>query len=114
MKPATYDIEVYKGEDFRLSFVFKNPDGTLVDLSGCQIVSAFRHEQEKETQILFTTEIEVVTATVSLFMDKVTTNTLRLGAGIYDVVLINTLGKSEVILKGAMQVRYSPTISEAD
>lgn len=114
MKPATYDIEVYKGEDFRLSFVFKNPDGTLVDLSGCQVVSAFRHEQEKETQIPFVPGIDTVTATISIYMDKVTTNTLRLGAGIYDIVLTDSSGFSEVILKGAMQVRYSPTVSLAD
>jgi len=114
MKPATYDIEVYKGEDFRLSFVVKNPDGTLVDLSGSQVVSAFRHEQEKETQMPFVANIDIVTATVSISMDKVTTNTLRLGAGIYDIVLTDASGFSEVILKGAMQVRYSPTVSLAD
>lgn len=114
MKPATYDIEVYKGEDYTLAFVFKNPDGTLVDLSACQALAAFRHEQEKETQVPFATNIDIPTATISLYLDKVTTNTLRLGAGIYDLVLIDALGKSEVILKGAMQIRYSPTISEAD
>lgn len=114
MNPANLDVEVYKGEDFSLSFVFKNPDGTLVDLSACSIEAAFRHEQEKETKVSFVTSIDIPTATITLFMDKVTTNTLRLGAGHYDMVLINALGHSEVILNGHMYVKYSPTISETD
>jgi hypothetical protein len=114
MHPANLDVEVYKGEDFSLSFVFKNPDGTLVDLSACFVEAAFRHEQEKDTKISFTTSIDIPSGTITLFMEKTITNTLRLGTGHYDMVLINALGHSEVLLKGQMVVRYSPTISEAD
>lgn len=114
MHPANLDIEVYKGEDFHLSFIFKNPDGTLVDLTSCSVVSFFRHEQEKETPISLNATIDVPTATIFLSMDKEVSNTLRLGRGLYDVVLTDSHGESEVLLKGYMQIKYSPSVSLPD
>lgn len=114
MNPANLDLEIYKGEDFSLSFVFKNPNGTLVNLTSCSVVSYFRHEQKKETPISLNATIDIPTATISLAMTKTVSNTLRLGRGLYDLVLTNSLGKSEVLLKGYIQIKYSPSISLAD
>lgn len=114
MHPANYDLETYKGEDFKFSLVFKNPDGTPVDLSGCQVLAGFRHEQEKETLIDLNPSIDVGTATISMFVSSSVTNTLRLGTGAYDLILIDVTGHREVLLKGAFHVKYSPTVSAPD
>lgn len=114
MKPVDLDLEIYKGEDFQISFALKNPDGSLIDLSGYAVVSCFRHKQEVDPKITLQTSINVATATITIEMLSSVSNTLKLGAGIYDVVLIDSYGKSEVILKGAMHVKYSPTVSETD
>ena len=89
----------------------KNPDGTLVDLSGYSFVASFRPYMRKDPVVPFLTRLDVVLAEISCSVSGDTTSTFSLGRGVYDVIIIDPYGGREVLLEGYLEVTYSPTLS---
>lgn len=120
MKPATQDIEIYRGDAFSMFFRIrrKNADGTdgayedLTSWSGIAQIRATTDDSTKIADFVVTFSdqtlypggclISLTAATTSTLTFTGTGNTKAIG--VYDVQLTNTLGEPNTFLTGAVNL----------
>jgi hypothetical protein len=115
MPAAIYNLTIEQGADFSKSFVLKNPDGSVKDLTNHTARMQVRQYVFEETVLLeATTEnggitLNVVTGTLTVKFSSALTSTLTMKAGVYDIELINSTGEVNRLLKGF--VNFDPEVT---
>ena len=91
----------------------KNPDGTLVNLSGCSVLAKFKYRQEDSDleAVPMTCTINLTTSEITISLSKTTTVGLVPGVGAYDIILQNSALELEPLLAVDLDITTSPTLS---
>ncbi len=115
MAAAKYDLTIEQGADFSKSFVLKNPDGSVKDLTGHTARMQVRQYVFEDTVLLEATTanggitLNVVTGTLTVKFSSALTSALTMKSGVYDIELINSTGEVNRLLKGS--VSFDPEVT---
>ncbi|MFA5381957.1 MAG: hypothetical protein WC356_02240 [Candidatus Micrarchaeia archaeon] len=103
MKPAKYDLTIYRDRDFSQTFYLKS-QGTIMDLTDYTVRSEMRPGVDSDTLILaFTTAINIPSGSVTISLTDVQTLALDCNTAYFDLVLTKgTLRQSYI--QGAVKV----------
>lgn len=115
MPAALYDLNIEQGADFSKSFVLRNSDGSLKDLTNHTArLQIRRYVFEEEILLEATTanngiSINTGTATVTVRFNNAVTSLIDVKSGVYDLELIDATGNVARILKGS--VVFDPEVT---
>ena len=110
MAAESVNIQIDKGTDFSQNFVMKNPDQTIIDLTGYTGVSKIRkYPEDLSSSSSFTVGIASTTGTITLSMGATITSNLTVGRNYYDILI--TSGSSVVSKAFEGSVIVNSTIS---
>ena len=106
MKPGVYNIRPQRRADYVMNVVFKDSEGTELNLTGWQVLAQVWNKERTTKYADFTVTVtDAVNGAVSLKIPYTATATLPDECR-YDVMLINGSGQREYYLEGI--VRPSP------
>ena len=110
--PGTYDMTIYKGNDFEKLFSFKNADETVMDLTGYTIRSQVRDFPGRGETLLMEFTVEIPTPAngeVTLKATDVQTGAVEPSKGYYDILLTNSNNNDfdTTYVKG--EITFEPT-----
>lgn len=102
---GTYDLSVYQGARFTVSFQLLEADGvTPMNLTGYTAVAQIRESPGAEAVMAtFQTTVDGPTGTVSLTLPSATTGALK-GPGEYDVFLTDAGGEAYLFVQGRVNL----------
>lgn len=106
-----YQDTVYIGADYSLAFEMKDPDGNIMNLSGCSVLAKFKYRKSDSDSIPLTCMLNTTTGEISVGLSKTVTITMTQGVGFYDIVLITSQGETEPLLVVDLDIVVSPTLS---
>jgi hypothetical protein len=93
--PATYNLDIQKGDDF--SFIFDIQDnGVTLDLTGKTILSQIRTSRDSSSTLIisFTVATDEQTNEITLSLTDEQTSAITHSNGYYDVLVINGTDKT--------------------
>ena len=106
--PDIYDIKIYRGADFSVTFTLKDGDGVAIDLSGFTITSTARTALERDaTEIVTFANTLTGDGSGGIFVMSLTqTETLALDPqkGHYDVLFDDGSGLYDYYIKGQVDI----------
>lgn len=115
MPAANYELKIEQGADFIKSFVLKNPDNSVKDLTGHTARMQIRQYVFSD-EVLFeaTTEngkllINVGTGTVQMRFTNTDTGSLSVKRGVYDLELIDSTGQVIRLIEGNVLISREVT-----
>lgn len=89
-------LDIDQGSDFAVTIDLENDDGTMMNLTGCQVYSQFRKSYSSSTAHQFVCEIVNPTnGKFQLKLSGVTSSTIRPGRYLYDVEIFNPTNSSK-------------------
>ncbi|WP_270175218.1 hypothetical protein [Diaphorobacter sp. ED-3] len=113
--PAKLKFTIYQGATFRKRLMWKAPDGTPIDLSGCTARMQVRAEVESPTVLLsLTTENGGLTlggaaGTVDLYVSDEDAGAITWDAGVWDLEIVHPSGEVTRLAQGSIAV--SPEVT---
>jgi hypothetical protein len=110
--PATYNLTIQAGEDFRLVLTLKDATGTVQNLSGYSYKSQYRSAAAPSGTIYATYSCSVLSptaGTVSVRLSKAQTTALTGTQGVWDLLQTDSGGADSYLLKGKALVQ--PTVT---
>ena len=110
MAVPSVNITIDSGTNFQNTFTMKNPDGTVIDLTGYSGTSKIRkHPTDSLNVQSFIVGISSSTGVITISMGSTTTADLGKGRNYYDVILTNSDGEIYKVFEGTAIV--NPTVS---
>lgn len=115
MPAASYNLTIEQGADFIKSFVLKNSDDTIKDLTGYTARMQIRqYVFSEEVEYEATTEnakllINVGTGTVQMRFPSSDTSAFTIKRGVYDLELIDSSGQVIRLIQGNVQISREVT-----
>jgi hypothetical protein len=108
------NFEEYEGDTLTMSFAYKNPDGTLIDLTG------YTAKMDICTEALATPTLTLTDTTgitlggtpnniVVVLTPSQTHTTLGVGNFVYDLELTDTLAQVNTLIEGSITIKQSIT-----
>ena len=111
MAVPVINIVIEQGVDYEDSFIIKEPDGSLIDLTGQSGTASIKKHPTSSSSVNFTVGLTTSSGTVTLSMGSSITNTLDEGRYYYDVILTtNNTGRKTKIINGMVKVNPSITV----
>ncbi len=111
MAAESVNIQIDKGTDFSQNFVMKNPDQTIVDLTGYTGVSKVRKYPEDSLNIQsFTVGIASTTGTITLSMGTTITSNLEVGRNYYDILVTSGSSVVSKVFEGSVMVNATISV----
>lgn len=114
-KPAKIKLTIYQGATFRKRLVWKAPDGTPIDLTGCTARMQVRSEVESAVVLLnLTTEnggitLGGATGTIDLLSADDETAAITWDGGVWDLEIAHPGGDVTRLAQGSISV--SPEVT---
>lgn len=110
--PATYDLTIYKGDDFEEIIEFQESGGSAMDLTGWTARSQIRKKQERTADLVVDFTVTIPTPTdgkVYLTLTDTETGAITVEDGHYDILLTNASNFDETYVIG--DVTFMPTVT---
>jgi hypothetical protein len=105
--PSTVNLELYQGDDFAVTLVVSNPDGTDADLTGCTAEAQIRATPADAT-VAATFTATVAGNLVQLGLAHTDTATLA-GATVWDCQLVQAAGQITTLVAGTVTITSEVT-----
>jgi len=110
MAAESVNIQIDKGTDFSQKFVMKNPDQTIIDLTGYTAVSKIRKYPEDTKFQPFAVGIASTTGTITLSMGTTVTSQLNVGRNYYDILVTTASSSVSKAFEGSVIVNASISV----
>ena len=110
MAAESVNIQIDKGTDFSKDFVMKNPDQTVIDLTGYTAVSKIRKYPEDISFQSFAVGIASTTGTITLSMGTSITSKLSVGRNYYDILVTSASSSVSKEFEGSVIVNASISV----
>lgn len=111
--PVPYDINIYQGETFSLSFQYKDDNDVAVDLTGYKAQMQVREEGTRAVLLDLTTvsgiTITAATGTVGVSITAAQSKALQVQNAEYDLLIKSSTGTITYLMKGTFIVTPSVT-----
>ena len=113
--PGNYDITIYQGTTYTQEFTWKDEADTLVNLTGYTARMMARTSVDMASPFLtLTTEnggiaLGGVAGTIAITMSDTDTSALSITSGVYDLELVDSLGKVSRLLQGNLFISAEVT-----
>lgn len=105
------NITIEQGTDFEKTFIIKNPDSSIVDLTGYTIESKIKKHPESITSYNFSVGVASTSGSITISMASTIADTLSFGRYYYDIVSIeDSTGKVLKLYTGMALVNSSITV----
>jgi hypothetical protein len=106
------DLTLYQGADYSLTLQLKQPDGTVIDLTGWSGKSQIRNRVggTGEPAAEFNLDINATANTITLSLPYATTAALRAGKYEWDLFLQDASGRREKYLEGEVTIDARVTL----
>lgn len=114
-KPAIYDITIYQGSDFNLSFTWKDSTNNPISLSNYSAAMQCRLNKDSPATIFSLTELSGITlepsgtGTVSIDIDAATTGGYTFKEAFYDLELTDPTSKVRRLMEGKVYLSKQVT-----
>lgn len=99
-----FDINIHAGADFRLTFYMRDPEGNLIDLTGCVIQAQLKPFAESPDAIDFVVQHNGAGGRCQLSLSKSTTEQIDFDKGVYDVMITDPDENRKKVLWGMAKV----------
>ena len=99
-----FDINIHAGADFRLTFYMRDPEGNLIDLTGCVIQAQLKPFAESPDAIDFTVQHNGAGGRCQLSLSKPTTEQIDFDKGVYDVMITDPDENRKKVLWGMAKI----------
>lgn len=115
MIPGSYDFLMRQGSTWIQSIVWKDSNGTPVDLTGYVARMQIRQQVNSETIIVSLTtennriELDATNGKLTLLLDATTTAAINQFSGVYDLELESSDGTVTAILAGRVKIAREVT-----
>ena len=104
MKPATYNLIIYRDRDFSQTFYFRTL-GEPMDLTGYSGKAEIRENQDAAALLVaFQVEIDPLLGLITLSLTDTQTILLPVGAAFWDLVLTDPHGLRQSYIEGQVKV----------
>jgi len=111
MTAKSVNIQIDRGTDFSHSFVMKNTDQTIIDLTGYTAVSKIRKYPDDSLSVQsFNVGISSTTGTITLSMGSTLTSILESGRNYYDILVITTSNLTSKVFEGTVMVNTTISV----
>ena len=113
--PGNYDITVYQGTTFSQVFTWKDQNDALINLTGYTARMMARTSVDAASPFITLTNanggiaLGGAAGTITLSMSDADTSALALAKGVYDLEVVDTLGKVTRLLQGNLFVSAEVT-----
>jgi hypothetical protein len=104
MAARSVNLTVEQGTDFTTTFTIKNPDGTVLPLTGYSAIAKIGKHPSATSTTAFTTSITASTGKVTLTLSNSTTADLEPGRYYFDVVIESGGGNKTRVIEGMVLV----------
>lgn len=104
MAARSVNLTVEQGTDFTSTFTIKNPDGTVLPLTGYSCVAKIGKHPSATSTTSFTVSITAATGKITLTLSNSTTADLAPGRYYYDVVIESSGGAKTRVIEGMVLV----------
>jgi len=105
MSARSVNLTIEQGTNFTSTFTVKNPDGTVLPLTGYTATAKMaKHPSATVGITTFTTSIVTATGKVTLTLSNATTSNLDSGRYYYDCVIQSSGGTITRIIEGMILV----------
>jgi hypothetical protein len=100
MSAGLYNITIEQGADYGISLALTNDNGTIVNLTGANVLSQIRSQSDNSIIGTFVSSINTGTGTITLSLSGATSSTFLTGNHIYDILVTFSSGVRQRILEG--------------
>jgi len=104
MAARSVNLTLEQGTDFTTTFTIKNPDGTVLPLTGYSAVAKLGKHPSATSTTSFSTSITASTGKVTLTMGNAVTANLEPGRYYYDCVIESSGGNKTRVIEGMVLV----------
>lgn len=104
MAARSVNLTIEQGTDFTSTFTIKNPDGTVLPLTGYSAVAKLGKHPSATSTTSFSTSITASTGKVTLTMGNAVTANLDPGRYYYDCVIESGGGNKTRVIEGMVLV----------
>lgn len=104
MAARSVNLTLEQGTDFTTTFIIKNPDGSVLPLTGYSAVAKMGKHPSATSTTSFTVNITAATGKVTITMSSTTTANLDPGRYYYDLVIENSGGTKTRVIEGMVLV----------
>ena len=104
MAARSVNLTVEQGTDFTSKFTIKNPDGTVLPLTGYTATAKLAKHSSASSTTSFQTSITAATGKVTLTLTNSVTADLAPGRYYYDVVIESSGGSITRVIEGMVLV----------
>jgi len=111
MAVESVNIQIEKGTDFSQNFVMKNPDQSIINLTGYTGISKVRKYPESTGYFRsFAVGIASTTGTITLSMGTTVTSELEVGRNYYDIVVTSGSSVVSKVFEGSVMVNATVSV----
>lgn len=104
MAARSVNLTVEQGTDFTSTFTIKNPDGTVLPLTGYTVTAKLAKHPSASSTTSFQTSITAATGKITLTLNNSVTADLAPGRYYYDVVIESSGGSVTRVIEGMVLV----------
>lgn len=105
------NITIEQGTDFEKTYTIKNPDSSVVDLTGYTIQAKVKKHSESTQSYNFSVGISSAVGIITISMANTVTDTLTFGRYYYDIISTeDSTGKVSKLYTGMALVNHSITV----
>lgn len=115
MPAATYNLVIEQGADFIKSFVLRNPDESIKDLTGYTARMQIRqYVFSEDAEYEATTEngrlvINIGTGSIQMRFPSSDTSLFEIKRGVYDLEIVDISGQVTRLIQGTVQISREVT-----
>ena len=104
MAARSVNLTVEQGTDFTTTFTIKNPDGTVLPLTGYSAAAKLGKHPDAASTTSFTVSITAATGKITLTLSSTVTADLAPGRYYYDCVIESSGGTKTRVIEGMVLV----------
>lgn len=112
IQPGTYNITMYRGRDFDVTFTISDANGTAIDLTGYTIKSEVRSKKNRDSRLMETftvTETDLANGEFKISLTDTETDAISGNSGYYDVLITDTSDITYSYITGTVTIDNTVT-----
>jgi hypothetical protein len=107
---TTVYLDIDQGSDFNCEITLENDDSSLMNLTGVEVYSQFRKSYNSLVGYSFIASVvDALAGKILLQLSGVTSSTIKPGRYLYDIEIIDTLGKKTRVVEGILTINAEIT-----
>lgn len=107
--PSNFDLVLYRGDYFPLRITLKNPDNTVLNLTGYTAKASIRATYDDPLAYNFTVAITAATGVIDITLPSTVSTTISAGSYIWDFQVTEPSGNVRTYIAGDVQVHDEVT-----